>query len=159
MVAWFDDLMVLPFSGVLMCTDVMARGVDFPAVDWVIQFDPPSSARYVGVAVGVVCGVCTFLCTVCGCGCAPSSARCVCVCGCAPSSARYVGVAVHLPLHDMGVWVCAPAYLLACERIYLVKVNVCVCVGGCGVCMRNMNALDVYSSVRVHVYICVAFGM
>ena len=33
------------FSGVLMCTDVMARGVDFPAVDWVIQFDPPSSAR------------------------------------------------------------------------------------------------------------------
>ena len=24
-----------------MCTDVMARGVDFPAVDWVIQFDPP----------------------------------------------------------------------------------------------------------------------
>ncbi|KAL5515762.1 hypothetical protein EMCRGX_G000978 [Ephydatia muelleri] len=32
-------------SGVLMCTDVMARGVDFPAVDWVIQFDPPSSAR------------------------------------------------------------------------------------------------------------------
>ena len=38
--AWFDDLMVLPLSGVLMCTDVMARGVDFPAVDWVIQFDP-----------------------------------------------------------------------------------------------------------------------
>ena len=74
MVAWFDDLMVLPFSGVLMCTDVMARGVDFPAVDWVIQFDPPSSARYVGV-------------------------------------------------------VCAPAYLLACERIYLVKVNVRVCGG------------------------------
>lgn len=32
-------------SAVLMCTDVMARGVDFPAVDWVIQFDPPSSAK------------------------------------------------------------------------------------------------------------------
>ncbi len=31
--------------GVLMCTDVMARGVDFPSVDWVIQFDPPSSAK------------------------------------------------------------------------------------------------------------------
>ena len=60
-----------------MCTDVMARGVDFPAVDWVIQFNPA------------------------------------------------------LPLHGMGVWVCgcgcAPAYLLACERIYLVQVNVCVC--------------------------------
>ena len=34
-------------SGVLICTDVMARGVDIPEVDWVIQFDPPSSARYV----------------------------------------------------------------------------------------------------------------
>ena len=32
-------------SGVLMCTDVMARGVDFPAVDWVLQFDPPSSSK------------------------------------------------------------------------------------------------------------------
>ena len=57
-----------------MCTDVMARGVAFPAVDWVIQFDL------------------LFLCTVWVCGCG-----------------------------------CAPAYLLACERIYLVKVNVCVC--------------------------------
>jgi ATP-dependent RNA helicase DDX55/SPB4 len=34
-------------SGVLMCTDVMARGVDFPAVDWVLQFDPPSSSKSV----------------------------------------------------------------------------------------------------------------
>ena len=32
-------------SAVLMCTDVMARGVDFPRVDWVVQFDPPSSTK------------------------------------------------------------------------------------------------------------------
>ena len=32
-------------SGCLMCTDVMARGVDFPSVHWVIQFDPPSSTK------------------------------------------------------------------------------------------------------------------
>lgn len=32
-------------SAVLMCTDVMARGVDIPTVDWVLQFDPPSCAN------------------------------------------------------------------------------------------------------------------
>ncbi len=32
-------------SGCLMCTDVMARGVDFPSVDWVVQFDPPSCTK------------------------------------------------------------------------------------------------------------------
>ncbi|XP_022649209.1 ATP-dependent RNA helicase DDX55-like isoform X2 [Varroa destructor] len=30
-------------SGVLLCTDVMARGVDIPKVDWVVQYDPPLS--------------------------------------------------------------------------------------------------------------------
>ncbi|XP_064653253.1 ATP-dependent RNA helicase DDX55-like isoform X3 [Lineus longissimus] len=30
--------------GVLVCTDVMARGIDIPQVHWVIQYDPPSSA-------------------------------------------------------------------------------------------------------------------
>ena len=32
-------------SGILVCTDVMARGIDIPDVDWVLQYDPPSSAR------------------------------------------------------------------------------------------------------------------
>ncbi|KAK7089702.1 ATP-dependent RNA helicase DDX55-like isoform X2 [Littorina saxatilis] len=31
-------------SGLLVCTDVMARGIDIPDVNWVIQYDPPSSA-------------------------------------------------------------------------------------------------------------------
>ncbi len=29
-----------------MCTDVMGRGVDIPDVHWVLQYDPPGSARY-----------------------------------------------------------------------------------------------------------------
>merc|ERR1712142_37527 len=35
-------------SGVLMCTDVAARGLDLPQVDWIVQFTPPISvADYV----------------------------------------------------------------------------------------------------------------
>ena len=34
-------------SGVLVCTDVMGRGVDIPEVHWVIQHDPPTSSRSV----------------------------------------------------------------------------------------------------------------
>lgn len=37
--------LLLP-SGILVCTDVMARGIDIPEVHWVLQYDPPSSARY-----------------------------------------------------------------------------------------------------------------
>lgn len=40
----FDQFVEME-SGVLMSTDVMARGIDVPDVDWVVQFDPPSSAK------------------------------------------------------------------------------------------------------------------
>lgn len=31
-------------NAILLCTDVMARGVDIPEMDWVLQWDPPSNA-------------------------------------------------------------------------------------------------------------------
>lgn len=32
-------------SGILLCTDVAARGLDFPQVDWIVQYDPPKNPK------------------------------------------------------------------------------------------------------------------
>lgn len=30
-----------------MCTDVAARGLDIPEVDWIVQYDPPDDPKVV----------------------------------------------------------------------------------------------------------------
>jgi superfamily II DNA/RNA helicase len=32
-------------SAALLCTDVAARGIDIPDIEWIIQFEPPQVRR------------------------------------------------------------------------------------------------------------------
>ncbi|KAG5175672.1 P-loop containing nucleoside triphosphate hydrolase protein, partial [Tribonema minus] len=41
----FDAFVAAP-AGVLMCTDVAARGIDVPDVDWIVQYEPPQDPNF-----------------------------------------------------------------------------------------------------------------
>lgn len=42
----FKKFRSLGKGAILLCTDLMARGIDIIDMDWVIQFDLPRSVRY-----------------------------------------------------------------------------------------------------------------
>ncbi|CAH1397380.1 unnamed protein product [Nezara viridula] len=44
-------------SGILLCTDVVTRDLDIPAVDWIVQYDPPDDPKeYIHQLTRIPCG-------------------------------------------------------------------------------------------------------
>uniref|UniRef100_A0A8D1SMS9 ATP-dependent RNA helicase n=1 Tax=Sus scrofa TaxID=9823 RepID=A0A8D1SMS9_PIG len=41
-------------SGILLCTDVAARGLDIPEVDWIVQYDPPDDPKVTSILRNLV---------------------------------------------------------------------------------------------------------
>lgn len=46
------DRFLAASSGALLCTDVAARGIDVPDVDWIVQYDPPQDPSFYVHRVG-----------------------------------------------------------------------------------------------------------
>jgi len=49
-------------AGVLLCTDVVARGIDIPDVDWIVQFDPPQDPSFFVHRIGEECSMIVTAC-------------------------------------------------------------------------------------------------
>ena len=41
----------------MLCTDVAARGLDIPEVDWIVQFDPPDEPKVRLLTVKYLCSL------------------------------------------------------------------------------------------------------
>ncbi len=44
--AILESFTAQPNTGVMCCTDVAARGIDIPDIDWIVQYDPPQDPSF-----------------------------------------------------------------------------------------------------------------